>query len=162
MKKLITEEMGIQKEWYEEAKKTTAATLPEFVRKLTEDFQHDYGTICHAIAAAAIAAMHAVDHSPEGGITGFQANCIIWEVIEKWGVFNEGPKRMLSYADLLYPQYQEKFSTIKPETWKWVQEKAKEILAEHKEMHPEVQAHMESVAAGNLPFGLKVYEEPKP
>ncbi len=157
----ITEESGIHKGWYEEAKKMTPQTLPEFIRKLTQDYAHDYGTICHAIAAAGLAAMCAVDHSPEGGITGFQASCIIWEVIQGWGVFDKGPKRMLCYSELLYPQYAHKFTTISKETWKWVKEEAHKKLLEARrgQMHPDVSAHMESVAVGNVPFGLRVAEE---
>lgn len=88
MKQQITEEMKIQNEWYKEAKKQTVETLPEFVRHLTEDYSHDYGTICHAVAAAGIAAMYAVDNSPTGGITGFQAGCIMWKVIREWNFQN--------------------------------------------------------------------------
>lgn len=73
----ITEELGLHKEWYEEAKKQTLNTLPAFVSNLVENYSHDYGTICHAITAAALGAANAVEESPEGGITGFQANCIM-------------------------------------------------------------------------------------
>jgi len=74
-RKLIREEDGIQKEWYEEARKMTVEQLPMFLKKLVEDYQHDYGTICHAVAAGALSAAHAVNHSPTGGITGFQPLC---------------------------------------------------------------------------------------
>ena len=49
MKQQITEEQNVHKEWYEQSKTQTLETLPEFLRHLTEDFSHDYGTICHAI-----------------------------------------------------------------------------------------------------------------
>ena len=52
MPKKITEEDGTHKAWMSRAKDMTLADLPEFLRELTEDYQHDYGTICHAIAAA--------------------------------------------------------------------------------------------------------------
>ena len=90
---------------YEEARAQTVATLPEFVRKLTEDYSHDYGTICHAIAAAALAAAHAVDHSPAGGITGFQSGCIMWEFIQEWQHLRGKPLRLTNYEDMLFPQY---------------------------------------------------------
>ena len=57
MKQQITEEMKIHDGWYKEAKKQTVETLPEFVRHLTEDYSHDYGTICYAVEAGAIGAM---------------------------------------------------------------------------------------------------------
>src|SRR5690349_20327046 len=70
----ITEESGEHKQWYVDAHapEMTLETLPEFLRHLTEDYHHDYGTICHALAAGAIATAYAMDRSPQGGITGFQ------------------------------------------------------------------------------------------
>ena len=76
MTQQITEEMGIHKEWMKRARDMTMADLPEFLRELTEDYDHDYGTICHAIAAAAVAAAWSVERTPQGGITGFQAGAI--------------------------------------------------------------------------------------
>lgn len=70
MPESITEDDGIHNGWYEEAKQHTTKTLPVFIQHLTEDYRHDYGTICHAVAAAALAAAHAVDHAPCGGVTG--------------------------------------------------------------------------------------------
>lgn len=66
-KKSITEQDKIHEEWYKEASEMTLENLPEFLRKLTEDYSHDYGTICHAISAAAAAAAWAVEKSPCGG-----------------------------------------------------------------------------------------------
>ena len=66
MKERITEEMKIHEKWFEEARKQTVDTLPEFVRHLVEDYEHDYGTICHAITAAGLAGMYAVENSQTG------------------------------------------------------------------------------------------------
>lgn len=140
----------------EEARAMTVEKLPEFIRKLTEDYQHDYGTICHAIAAAACGAARAVDRSPAGGITGFQAGCIMWEFMQHWnGV--KGPARLLDYNDLLFPQYERKFRSISPDTWTDIQEKARQNLeGSAKHAHPDVIAHWETVAAGKVPFGLQI------
>ena len=125
MKQQITEEMKIQNEWYKEAKKQTVETLPEFVRHLTEDYSHDYGTICHAVAAAGIAAMYAVDNSPTGGITGFQAGCIMWKVIREWNFQNNKTGlKILDYDNLLYPQYKASFISISSEIWESVKKEA--------------------------------------
>ena len=78
MKQVITEEMMIQDEWYKQADKMTMDKLPEFLKHLTEDYQHDYGTICHALSAGALAAVHSMNNCPCGGITGFQAGFRIW------------------------------------------------------------------------------------
>jgi hypothetical protein len=125
MKQQITEEMKIQNEWYKEAKKQAVETLPEFVRHLTEDYSHDYGTICHAVAAAGIAAMYAVDNSPTGGITGFQAGCIMWQVIREWNFQNNKTGlKILDYDNLLYPQYKASFVSISSKIWESVKKEA--------------------------------------
>lgn len=125
MKQQITEEMKIHDEWYKEAKKQTVETLPEFVRHLTEDYSHDYGTICHAVAAAGIAAMRAVDNSPTGGITGFQAGCIMWQVIREWNFQNNKTGlKILDYDNLLYPQYKDSFVSISSKIWESVKKEA--------------------------------------
>lgn len=62
-KKAITEDMGLQKEWYERAKSMKPEDFAEFFRELTEDYEHDYGTVCHAMAAVGLAAMRAFDRS---------------------------------------------------------------------------------------------------
>lgn len=154
--KPITEESGEHKAWKAEAASVTLETLPAFLTKLTTEYQHDYGTICHALAAAMHAAFHAVEGSPAGGITGFQASCVMWQVLQN--TFHiEAPARLLNYRNLLYPQYADKFQTIDPETWDAVRKIAQENLESAPEhMHPEVRAHMESVAEGVIPFGLRL------
>ena len=56
-RKKITEEMGEQEKWYDQAKKVTTLTLPAFIKHLTKDYEHDYGTIAHAVTAAGLAAI---------------------------------------------------------------------------------------------------------
>ena len=160
MKEKITEEQGIHKAWYDEARKQTLETLPAFLEKLSKDYDHDYGTICHAIAAAGIGAMWAVEQSPSGGITGFQAGAIIWEVIRHWGVFDKGPLRMIEYQNMLYPQYADKFEkTIRKHVWEFLQKEAQEKLNENGALHPDVKSHLESIVSGIVPFGYTVEED---
>lgn len=159
MAKAITEDMGLQKEWQKRAKEMTLDDLPAFLKELTEDYDHDYGTICHAIAAAAVAAAWAVERSPKGGVTGFQASCISWEMLRGWGGISLGEtgSRLLKMDDLLYPQYEHKFRQISAETWEAVKKKAREnIAAKSEHVHPAVLAHWESVANGQVPFGMTV------
>ena len=167
----VTEESGIQKEWYADVDNVkTVADLTEFVRHLTEDYRHDYGTICHAVAAAALAAAKTVDRSPSGGITGFQAGAIMWEFIRHW-IKKEGPLRLIEYQEMLYPQKEDHFRTISKSTWEWLQKEARELLDGRKnrnpdgsvfsdsvDAHPEVTAHWKSIAAGTIPFGYTVKE----
>lgn len=156
MAEKITEEQGAHKPWYDEAQTMTVERLPEFIRKLTQDYEHDYGTICHACAAAAIAAAQAVNHSDQGGITGFQAGCIMWEFIKRW-MHIDCPARLQKYDDLLYPQYAEKFVAISAETWDWLQKQAAEKIAENNALaHPDVLAHWQTIVDGTIPFGLQL------
>ena len=120
---------------------------------------HDYGTICVAIGACAVAAAKAADRSEHGGITGFQAGAIFWEFQRGWGVFGEGPMRMVTYKDMLYPQYDDKFGkTISAETWKWLQDEAAKNLAKE-QGHEAVRAHWQTIVDGAVPVGYTVSED---
>lgn len=153
-RKKLQEEDGTYKEWYKRAKTITVETLPDFIRSLTEDFEHDYGTICHAMSAAAIAAANAIQKSPQGGITGFQAGCVMWGFISHWGIFPDGnPLRLLNLSDMLYPQMEHKFTAISGEDWAWLKEEAASLLATT-EGHPNVRAHWQSIVDGIVPFGM--------
>lgn len=155
--KQITEEEGLQKEWYAEAREMTMEKLPAFLEKLTTQYGHDYGTICHAVASAAIAAAWAVERSPQGGITGFQAGCIMWEFIQHWMTeYKDTPARIIKYEDMLYPQYEDKFTSISKETWEFLQNKAREKLAESPDAHEAVIHQWKMVANGQVPFGYKI------
>lgn len=180
--KKITEEMRLHDEWYKEVKNITIETLPKFLKKLSEDYEHDYGTICHAVTASALAAAKAMDRSPQGGITGFQASCIMWGFIKEWMHIKNEPLRLIKYDQMLYPQHSETFTSITHDTWKWLQKRAieklykvlifkkfgiKEILfrrfdkpgthySDQTNVHPEVFVHWKSVASGRVPFGYVV------
>lgn len=158
----INEEMGVHKEWYEQAKEQTTETLPEFIRHLTEDYEHDYGTICHALAAGGIATMWAMNETSQGGITGFQAGAIMWEFIRHWNYnHNKAGMKIIDYDNLLYPQYDYKFDKSMSETtWDIIQKEASEKLKEKDyPVHPDVKAHWESIVEGKIPFGFKINEE---
>jgi hypothetical protein len=156
----ITEADKIHEQWYVDARTQTVETLPAFLRHLCEDYGHDYGTICHAVAAAALGAAHAVNHSPAGGITGFQAGAVMWEFISHWQSLEGHPLRLVDYFELLYPQYASKFEkTITPETHAALKVEATKRLAGFSDGlgHPDVKAHMDKVAGGWLPFGFTVH-----
>lgn len=154
--KKITEEMGIQEKWYKEAKEINIEELPEFIRKLTENYSHDYGTICHAVTAGALASAWAINNSPTGGITGFQASIIMWQFIKKWMHYKDEPMRLIKYQEMLYPQYDYKFKTISEDTWKWIQNEAEKSLKNKENVHPNVKKHWQSIVDGKVPFGYKV------
>lgn len=156
----ITEEMGIHKTWYGEASNLTPETFPAFWKRLMGEYEHDYGTVCHAIAAIGIGALWAAnrDEGARGGITGFQAGCIGWEVVTRWmpDCDPNEPVRLVLWKNMLYPQYEDKFQKrISEETWKWLQKRAGELLSERGGSEA-VRAHWERIVAGNVPFGYRV------
>lgn len=156
--------------WRVKAKELkTTEELKTFMDSLINDYGHDYGTICHAITAAAIGAAMVIDNSPQGGITGFQAGCIMWSFIELW-IHEPGPKKLVKYSDMLYPQYEHKFEkTIDKRTWEWLQKEAQrnvdkeraEAVDNQQEypISPNVLAHWKSVARGEMPFGYTLEVE---
>ncbi len=154
----ITEEMHLEKEWFAEAEKQTVETLPEFINHIMNDYEHDYGTICHAISACALATAWAVNASENGCITGFQAGFVMWDFVRQWSYSsNKTGMRILDYDNMLYPQYAEKFEkTIRKDTWEQLQNTAKEKLQDAEGVHPNVVAHWESIVNGVVPFGYIV------
>ena len=162
-KQKITEEMKVHEKWYKEAKDQTLETLPAFLKKLTEKYSHDYGTICHAIAASAIATAWAVNATPTGGITGFQAGAVMWGFVRNWKFSNnKSGLRIIDYDDMLFPQYEEKFTnkSISESTWIALQKEANLRLADNNEFaNSKVVAHWQSIADGNIPWGYELSED---
>lgn len=157
-KKAITEDMRLQDEWYKKAKCMKPNDFLEFFRELTEDYEHDYGTVCHAMAAIGLAAMVVFNNSEaaQGGITGFQLGCVMWQIIRHMNYEdNKCGLRILDMDNLLYPQYEYKFCTIGRDTWEAVKKEAEKRLSEKRNtVHPRVVAHWESIVNGKIPFGL--------
>ena len=156
-KQSITEKDGIHEDWYKEAGDVkTPDEAAAFMKRLLSDYDHDYGTICHAIAAAQKAAFHAMDQDKDqGGITGFQAGCIMWSTMEHIHSI-KGPSRLLDMKNLLYPQYAYKFNSISKSTAEWLKNEAKKKIKADADAHPDVLAHWGRLAEGAIPFGLKV------
>lgn len=136
----------------------TLASLPRFIQSALKRGGTGYGEICVALGAIAAAAAKAADRSPQGGITGFQAGAVFWEFTKHWGVFGVGPKRIQTFHDMLYPQYEDKFAkTISQDTWKYLQAEATRLLTQdHEHASANVVAHWKCIAAGHVPFGYEV------
>ena len=158
MKQEINESMHLEKEWYEAATHQTRETLLEFFDHVMHDYHHDYGTICHALAACAIAAAWAANKEPEGGITGFQAGFVMWNFIRKWNYdHNKCGLRIIDYDNMLYPQYEEKFGkTISKDVWDALQNEARENLKDCNLCADSVVEHWLNIVAGKVPFGYTV------
>ena len=110
-RKKITEEMGVQDKWYDKAKNVTTTTLSTFINKIVNGYEHDYGTIAHAITASGLAAMLAV--IKEHPISAQQANFIMWNFIYRWMYpNNKCGLVLLNYDNLLFPQFEEMFDKV--------------------------------------------------
>lgn len=132
------------------------ASVDEFIKYLDKTFEFDYGTICHAIAAAGIAAMKQMDKTSQGDITGFQANAIMWIFIRNWGGYG-GPMQLINYEQMLFPQSAEHFAKeITPACFEWLKARARDTLTNAESMAPEVRAHLISILEGNVPFGYTI------
>ena len=155
----VTEEMRPEKEWFKQAEKQTLKTLPDFINHVMNDYSHDYGTVCHAVAACALAAAWAANEEPNGGITGFQASFVMWDFIKQWSfTHNKTGLRIVDFDNMLYPQYENKFNkTISKDLWERLQDEAKNLLAESgRNANPAVVSHWKSISAGVVPFGYTV------
>lgn len=144
--------------------KENISTMKEFQDLFDEALKdaNDYGSIVVCCALMMNAAFNLVNRSSSGGITGFQAGCLMWEMVKKYGTFSENaPLSIVDWNNLLYPQYSDQFVTISRATLERVQENAKKKLEQLKGdefCSPVVLAHLQSVAGGKAPFGLRVVE----
>lgn len=160
MKQQIDESMHLEKEWFEQAGEVkTIEELETFVNHILNDYEHDYGTACHAVAACALAGAWFGCHKE--GLTGFQAGFVMWDFIKGWiKSSNTCGMKLVDYDDMLYPQYEYKFEkTISQDTWNHLQEEAKRQLKKSGGAHPEVKSHWKNIAMGIVPFGYQVKED---
>ena len=108
---------------------TTKDNLPYFINHLTQDYTHDYDTVGHAISAAMLATMNAMNNASGFGITGYQASFIMWEMIHNISFrHNKTGLKIVDYDNFLYPQY-------------------------------DVYKHWQNIVAGVIPFGYTISEE---
>ncbi len=172
LKEESQESKEIMKEWFTEAKEMTLEKLPEFLRKLTEDYVQDYGTIVSAMVAGALGTVWAINKSGQGGITGFQAGFVPLYFYREWSDI-KGPFKVVKFEDMIYPQYEEKFARVmEVETFKGIYELTVKTIQKHifdsKDggvfvipTHPDVCRHWLSILDGFVPFGWKCKQNGK-
>ena len=156
----VTEEMKPEIEWFEQASNVkTTDDLVKFIDHLMNDYDHDYGTVVHAVAACAIAAAWVADEKG-GGITGFQAGFVMWDFVKHWMYRNNKTgMRIIDFDNMLYPQYENKFDkTISEDTWINLQIEAENKLKEKDKnfVAESVYNHWVSIVEGKVPFGYRV------
>lgn len=160
---IATEEMRLEKEWFKEAREQTFETLPNFIKHVMDDYEHSYGTVCHAISACAIAAAWAADRMEGacGGITGFQSGFVMWDFIRQWQYTdNKTGLSIVNWDNMLFPQYEHIFDKeISKSIWENIQEQAKENLKNAPDAAESVVEHWKSIADGKVPFGYRTIDK---
>lgn len=143
---------------YEKADKVkTKEQLDELLTEVIKSKDLDYGEIVYAMSACMIATAKYIDRSDVGGITGFQASFVGWEMIKEFFHESKIGMRLVDYENMLYPQYERDFKkTISQDTWESLQKQAEINLKESPDAHPKVIKHWKSIVEGKVPFGYKV------
>ncbi len=151
-------EKDFRNKYYKQLNGHTLEDLPVFVKKMMDE-SLGYGSVCCAVAASAIAAAWVANKQEHGGITGFQADCVMWEFIRQWNYkSNRTGLRILDYDNLLYPQYEDYFDkTISLDCWRALQKEARYNI-ETGNATDRVRAHWQSIIDGTVPFGFLVKE----
>jgi hypothetical protein len=156
----ITEkDIGIINQWLDDARKQTLQTLPAFMEHVLGGFEHDYGTICRAITACAVAAAWAANEHEQGDITGFQAGQVMWGFICHW-TNKLGPMQLIEFSEMLYPNQGDRYEKVlDQDTWSWLQTEAAKQLRQrgaHFNLSAELREHWQSIVEGKPPFGYRV------
>lgn len=146
--------------WFKMAKEAkTTEDLTDLINTLGQDYQHDYGTIIKAMAAVMVGAMTVFDRGPQGGITGFQAGALGWEMIREF-MSIDGPAKIVDYEKFLFPQYEREFQKAMPQaTFDWLKEEAVKRLEKDSDAVSRVTDHWKAIASGVIPFGYYIKEE---
>lgn len=150
-------------EWDQERHETPKEFMA-FLEKL-KAYPRSYSSCPSIVGAAATAAARFMDRWGDVGLTGFQAGFVMWHFIQKWmGI--EGHIRLVKYEEMLYPQYEQTFEkSIPADTWAWLQDRAKDKLADWDRRQAEdpelvgssvVRDHWQSIVEGKVPFGYVV------
>ena len=169
LKITATTEQEFKEQAYEIAKSVnTTDELAEFINFISNT-PLDYETVVYAQCAAMLAAQHVMNEGEQGGITGFQAGFIGWEMVKQFMSVGDCGLTLIDWENMLFPQYKERFEkTISREIFKGLQKKARKSLAEadkqertygYSTIHPEVRKHMESIVNGVVPFGYVIKED---
>lgn len=155
----ITEQDNLNLEWYKQSRKNmNESEMKDFNNQLFNEYDHDYGTLCHAVASSTLAHLNNLLYKE--GMTGMQASFVTWEIINIMFNIKVGAK-LTKFDDMLFPQYEDKFkdNTISSYTFNLLQEKAKESLADSEHMALRVKNHMQSIVDGVVPFGYAIKED---
>ena len=146
-------------EWKKKARECTPETVGDFIRHLVDGHCHDYDSIATALSVAALAGAWAVEHSEQGGLTGFQwgwashrAVAMMCYENSKFGI------RIQDMDNLLYPQYAGNFAFVRVgrDFAQKLREEAKRRLETETVACKAVRAWWTMLAEGEFPTWLLV------
>lgn len=139
----------------------TKEDLDNLLNEILNSKEIDYGKIVYAMSGAMLGVARFIDRSEIGGITGFQAGFVGWEMVKHFLITtNQTSMSIVDYDTMLYPQCKSRFKkVISKRTWELLQNRAKTLLEESKDAHPKVIKHWKKIAKGKVPFGYKVEKE---
>lgn len=153
------DELELRKVLEKRYEKIKLRTLPWYIYRAMREVQGDYGKIVVVLGACAIATAKAINRSKVGGITGFQADCVMWEFIRGFS-HATGPMKLLRYENMLFPQYKDSFEkTIGKDTFTEIRKMARDNIEKSPDAHPVVMSHWKSIADGKVPFGYTIKGE---
>lgn len=153
-------EFEIKKELEEKRKHIdNQKDLFEYLKDVEKNYNCGYGESARAVAQAMLAT--GWYFSNVFGLTGFQASCLIWDVIRDWQFSsNKCGLKIVDFDNMLYPQYEEKFEkTITKSVWEQLQKEANVRLAQRNYAHPDVKEHWKKIVNGIVPFGYTVVDD---
>lgn len=162
------DEFALRDEWYKIARDVKSTKQFNALMKKLYAHDHSYSTIVYALGAAALAGAWCANAAPKGGgITGWQAGAVMWEFVTQWFFPNNKlGLRIWDYDELMYPQYEDKFTLreLSRDRMDNMIAEAKKLLAEaEKEGQPllneDVRAHWQSIADGKPPFNFEVIDD---
>lgn len=158
---------------HEKAAEQTIETLPDFMRECMDhigetikvDMDAAYGSVVVAMGAIMMAAFKAANKMEYGGLSGFQASALTWEIVPELTMTEKGPMRIIAFSNMLYPQYDYQFETVLSlSSWRAIQEMASDKLkADDAEAEwkagATVRKHWLSIVAGEVPFGWTIRDD---
>lgn len=157
-----TEFMNVHTEWSEAAQSITLEQLPEFLRHLRDDYEHDAKSIVLATCIGMVAAGNMVRTETDTEQSSAQIFWTLADLIEP----PRGPRKLIDFGDMLYPTSVNAFTkTIPSPVVNWLQGRARIFIADVKAKKiaasPETITHWRNIIAGIMPFGYRAIKEEK-
>lgn len=136
----------LEQSWYEEINTLTSQSkLNNFIAKLSNGYEHDFGTSLHALACI----VNATIRFYGGGLHPLQANYLMWLIVRNtFGYNDQIGLKFVGFENILDPNYTNKLNIAK-EVHNTIIEIAESKLAicdDEKE-----KKHLEKIIGGWLP-----------